>query len=81
MKFHIKKKGISNSLIKNEDFTLNHIFYSNGDKEKPVGINIVNRKFKGIKDGEINDHDIINLLSKSKYEQHDLLLLYHWYER
>ena len=81
MKFHIKQDEINHSPNKNEDFILDNIFYTDGDKKRPVGLNIVNRKFKGIKDGKINDHDIIDIISKSKYEQHDFLLLYHWYER
>ena len=81
MKFHIKKEEINHSLIKNEDFILDNIFYTGGDKKRPIGLNFVDRKFKGIKDGKIKDHKIIDIISKSKYEQHSFLLIYHWYER
>ena len=76
-----KKDDIHQKTIKNEDFVLDQIFYTKGNKKRPIGLNIVNRKFKGIKDGKINDHDIVETVSKSKYPQHSLLLLYHWYER
>jgi hypothetical protein len=81
LEFHIKKDNIDYTPIDNEREVQESIFYENGDKTQPVGIQIIDKKFRGFVHGKKNEHDIVGQLSKRDVNHHNYLLLYHWYER
>jgi hypothetical protein len=78
MKFHVKKEEIIHPPILNEKETLENIFFKI-DKEN----NQIKRKLSiSSKYRNLNEHEVINILSLSlHFQQFDLLLFYHWYER
>ena len=78
---HLKKNKIEYNPIENEREIQESIFYVNGDVKNPVGTRVINKYFEGYERGKINEHDIVESLSKRNINQHNFLLLYHWYER
>ena len=76
---HLKKNKIEYNPIENEREIQESIFYVNGDVKNPVGTRVINKYFEGYERGKINEHDIVESLSKRNINQHNFLLLYHCY--
>jgi hypothetical protein len=78
MKFHVKKEEIIHPPIPDEKEILENIFFKIDKKNNPT-----TRKLKiSSTYSTLNEHELIDVFSLSTYfEQFDLLLFYHWYER
>ena len=75
MKHHILKSEMKWKSREDESLLIHKLFYKRNGERKVVS------KFKKNFDG-LNEHQIIEILSKNIYTKHEnYLLFYHWYER